>query len=282
LHIPESIDPADIILRLRPKRWEQAIHYGRPSTPAPAEVSGAQFVPDVLDRRTLHWFAGDAKVGTWVAAIDSMEWSQEFEHDSAAPIALTLDLRDALARPEAGLRALRLRINDGVSHQPLGPQDLDLRPLDGVGSAPWDSAGSSWTLRTRTDAAHVELAERGREAMQFEFAVPDRNEAVTLTFWRGLHVEVRAFDGDARIGAPEVLDSLSPVVVAIDHDGRVSVASAKPFRSNACKASVSQPGRYRVSLPPNARYVPHPAIEVEVKAGESTPIAVFHQQRAAK
>ncbi len=286
LRLPEGLDPASIVLRFRPKRWEQASNFrptGRKPMVAPADISGAQLVRDAKDARILHWFAGDANAGTWVASIEALSWSQEFEHDSDAAIAFSLQLPAATTPPEAAPQKsdpIRVRIVDGVNGRPLGPAQLDVRPLDRAGSAIWKSDDSTWSLPTSTESAHVEIGVPRGPTVRYEIARPMAGEVAMMTFWRDFSIEVRAYDGDARIGAPEIYGQLSPVVEALAHDGRAFFPSATAILFNTFTTRVTQPGRYRIALPPNARYAPHAPVEVEVKAGEPMPVAVLRLQRA--
>jgi hypothetical protein len=126
----------------------------------------------------------------------------------------------------------------------------------------------------------IELERPGLPICVRTLVVGAQAPEATLTWWPPLSVEVRAYDGDARIGAPELKLEWIPTATAVGHEGRISELVATTGRVNRLDLLVTEPGRYRITLSPDARYAPHPPLEVEVKAGEPAPIAVLHLERA--
>lgn len=117
LRLIEGIDPARITLRFRPSNSQSG-----PSDPsrAPLDLRGDQFVMDRRDPEIAYWFAGSVPPGRWIASVPEVGWSQEFEHDSDAAVALELTQTPPSARQSVRFRVVEGRTGRALTHADIG------------------------------------------------------------------------------------------------------------------------------------------------------------------
>lgn len=268
LRLPRGVDARALTLSFAP--LNQAIQ-------KPEDVPGELLVPDPRRERVFHWFAAVVEPGRWSASIASLNWTQPFDLTRDAIIALDADEVSADEDQPAEVLA---KFIDGATGRALGPSEIEVA----IDAKPWSLASAQdetqWRLTAPIFPIRLRVHRIGESGPDHEFSVESAAGEHAFTLRPRLPIEVRAYDGDARIGAPEILSELCPVVEAVEHAGTAILPAATTARANEYTDLVTQPGRYRISLSSNLRYAPHAPVEIEVKLGEPMPVAVFRLHRA--
>jgi len=279
---------------------------GRTAGSVPAELRGSDLAPDPRDDRRLHWFAGRASPGAWIVRIPEIEWWQEFElvrdrrvelfanrptpKQSVERVSERSKSNDGIAEDAVVAREVEpfsIRVVDGVTGAALGPTDVQVRAPDGPPGTDWKIATwipdeSTWFVRRSIHPPRVEVRKVGDPVHSRTIEILPGLDTTDIVFWPTQFGQLKAYDGDARIAAPEIEDELRPTIEPLGHTGESFWIGYPKWGDNTVRVPLSGPGRYRVTLGENTRYAPHPPIEFEVKIGVPTPDVVFRLTRSTR
>jgi hypothetical protein len=282
LRLPEDVDPRSIRIAFAPGRlildaWDRRVE--PEGIPRPPDVDGDLLFADPRDPRLFHWYACRAPAGEWQVSIRALHWSKPVVFDDDEPVELVVE---SIADPFAPPIETVVRFVDGPSGRELGKADVDVS----VAGAGWSircAVGETrWRVVTSSPRFRLAVARVGAERVKSEFHVDGTSGDVMLTLWPRQPIELRVYDGDARVGSPEIVGELVPSAVPIGHAGRAICVSGTTMRDNTTYYCVEGPGRYRVALRGDARYAPTEEVEVVVESGAPPPVAVFRLVRKAR
>lgn len=255
---------------------------------ASEQILPNDFVQDSQRANVWHWVVGKRPDASWRAAVPEWAWAQEFELSGDAAIELVVPTLASGRTEESSATGnvlhapmpVRFDLVDQDTGEIVPPEIAQAsRWIRGV-SRPCERAGEHWTAAARKGAMriHVESMRYCHEERTLLVNGTDAVVRVPIRMVRSF--TLRAYDGDARLCAPEIQSLLSPSIEPLDPRNEWLGNSTTMYGENEFSCAVAGGGRFRVTLPPNDLYEPHAPVEVEVKPDGMVPVAVFRLTRA--
>ncbi len=278
LRLPPGMDRASIRIAFAPDgALARSNGRGTSDLGIPPDLTADLLVPDPHDARLFHWHAGRVRAGSWWISLATQRWSQLVRASEDYPVAIVVEPDPAGARPIVEVVA---RFVDGPSRRELGLADIDVRTEARDWSVRCAVGETAWTVRARESRFTLFVQLEADPSSERSFAVNAEHGEHTFVLWPTQRIVMQVYDGDTRVGAPEVLADLRPTAQPVGHGGRAVCPGGSMFRENTSYFLVEGPGRYRIALRGDARYAPTEPVEVDVKLGEAPPVAVFRLTRA--
>jgi len=213
------------------------------------------------------WDAGLVQTGRYEINARSVEYGQVFEVGPAGRDDVVLEVPPPVE--------VTLRVDDAHTGRPAELDSLHWhceRPEGvrggGLESATREVGSEVYRLRV-PDGVTVVVTAHGFEytPLQERF-VASAGLELTYTVEPAAVVVVRLLDGDTPVPWPH--DDYG-VGEAVGHAGRLNVRGR---REGALRFNVTEPGRYRLRIPPVAGFEPHGPVVVDAVAGETREVEV--------
>ncbi len=254
------------------------------------QVLPDDFAQDAQRANVWNWYFGEVAPAWWRFSIPEWSWAQEFESTSDDPIELVAPNpgsgsgdEPTTTRDAAHARVtMRFDLVDEDTGEVVPPELAKPSRTSRAGKRECERAGEHWTVVAREGPMRI-LIHSSAYAEPAGLVLAARTDAVLRVPIRlKRRFTIHAYDGDARIGAPEIKDLLKPSIESVDASGEFIWSIATTSGENEFFCNVVGSGRFRITLPPSDRYAPRPPVEVVVKPDGSVPVAEFHLTRAER